>query len=236
MASGTRKVGGDNSVTAKVLQKIKSGNKQKVWRVLDFPNFSPRAVARALARLAAEGQIRRVRKGMYRKKVGEDLSDLDVLQVKLKDPLHPSRESAAHFLGFRQTKAKRATFATPAASAPETSAHVLLRRPRSRRKLDEKNGALLEFIRDRGNYSELSPDKTRKLLLFHLRENDTFTYLLPYVLSESPRARAIFAAAGEELGASKVQLYRLRRTLNPLSVFDFGKLSTLRYAKEWQAK
>ena len=31
-------------------------------------------------------------------------------------------------------------------------------------------------------------------------------------------------------------LDRLRRSLNPLSRFDFGQLRNLRYAKEWQAK
>lgn len=236
MASGTRKVKGESSVTKKVLEKIKKGGSQKVWRVSDFPQMSPRAVARALARLASEGQIRRVRKGMYRKKASADLTDLDVLQVKLTDPLHPARETAAHFLGFREEKPKRTTLATPAASAPDTEAHVLLRRPRSRKKLSEKEGALLEFLRDRGNYSTLSADETRKLLLWHLKEEDTFTKILPHALNESPRVRAILGAAGQELGVDQVQLFRLRRTLNPLSVFDFGKLTGLRHAPEWQAK
>jgi len=31
-------------------------------------------------------------------------------------------------------------------------------------------------------------------------------------------------------------LDRLRKSLNPLSRFDFGRLASLRHAKEWQAK
>jgi hypothetical protein len=46
----------------------------------------------------------------------------------------------------------------------------------------------------------------------------------------------MLGALGQELGYSEELLSQLRKGLNPYSRFDFGKLSTLSYAKEWQAK
>jgi hypothetical protein len=46
----------------------------------------------------------------------------------------------------------------------------------------------------------------------------------------------MLGALGQELNKSAKQLAPLRQTLNPISRFNFGKLRTLRYAKEWQSK
>jgi len=46
----------------------------------------------------------------------------------------------------------------------------------------------------------------------------------------------MLGALGEELHKSPKLLGQLKRGLNPLSRFDFGRLESLRYAREWQAK
>jgi hypothetical protein len=46
----------------------------------------------------------------------------------------------------------------------------------------------------------------------------------------------MLGAIGQELKYSKDLLQQLRTGLNPYSRFEFGKLSTLWYAQEWQAK
>ena len=51
-----------------------------------------------------------------------------------------------------------------------------------------------------------------------------------------PRVRAMLGAIGQELKYAKDLLQQLRTGLNPYSRFEFGKLSTLWYAQEWQAK
>jgi hypothetical protein len=55
-------------------------------------------------------------------------------------------------------------------------------------------------------------------------------------MGEPPRVRAMLGALGEELSISSRLLDELRGSLNPLSRYDFGRLESLRYAKQWQAK
>lgn len=52
----------------------------------------------------------------------------------------------------------------------------------------------------------------------------------------SRSSRAMLGALGEELDMSPRLLDQLQRSLNPLSRFDFGRLSSLRHARQWQAK
>ena len=46
----------------------------------------------------------------------------------------------------------------------------------------------------------------------------------------------MLGALGEQLGANPVLLRRLRRSLNPVSTFDFGALKAVPAAREWQAR
>jgi hypothetical protein len=46
----------------------------------------------------------------------------------------------------------------------------------------------------------------------------------------------MLGALGEQLGSNPRTLQALQRSLNPLSRFDFGILSALPNAREWQAK
>ncbi len=84
--------------------------------------------------------------------------------------------------------------------------------------------------------SELSPKETKQRLLDYFRSSDRFEQLVAIADEEPPRVRAILGAIGQELGQSLKKLEKLRNSLNSLSRFDFGKLSNLRYAKEWQGE
>jgi hypothetical protein len=46
----------------------------------------------------------------------------------------------------------------------------------------------------------------------------------------------MLGAIGDQLGKNQRALQRLRRSLNPFSKFDFGVLSGLPQAANWQAK
>jgi hypothetical protein len=94
----------------------------------------------------------------------------------------------------------------------------------------------LDFLRNRGAASELTPEETLQRLLRHFREAETFERLAGVALTEPPRVRAILGAIGQQLGKRQTLLGYLRAGLNPLSRFDFGILSGLRYAFAWQAK
>jgi hypothetical protein len=110
------------------------------------------------------------------------------------------------------------------------------RRPESWRALTETDAALLDFLRNRGELSELPPRETVNKLLEHFREKGRFERLLKVAASEPPRVRALLGAIGQQLGQPESRLSALRESLNPLSRFDFGTLAMLEHARQWQAK
>ena len=74
--------------------------------------------------------------------------------------------------------------------------------------------------------------RLRKLLA----QEGTFHKLLGPAMDEPPRVRAMLGALGQEIGIPEHQLQKLRRSLGLVSKYDFGRLASTRYAKEWQAK
>ena len=46
----------------------------------------------------------------------------------------------------------------------------------------------------------------------------------------------MLGALGQQAGVPERELHLLRKTLNPLSRFEFGDLRVLKHAREWQAK
>lgn len=143
-------------------------------------------------------------------------------------------------LGFTTQNPARIELATNGLSLPrlivrkETVIHT--RRPESWRELSETDAALLDFLRNRGVSSELSVEETVDKLLRYFREPGRFERLLKIAASEPPRVRAMLGAIGQQLDQPERRLLALRKGLNPLSRFDFGNLSALAFAREWQAK
>ena len=155
-------------------------------------------------------------------------------------PFFPAGLAAANLLGFTTQNPKHGELATNAPSLPRKliglNAVVHLRRPAAWSGLSEENAAILDFLRQGGKTSELTPDATIEKLILLLSEKNRFAHLLKIVDTEPPRVRAMLGALGEHLGKPQKLLKKLRATLNPLSRFDFGMLSGLRYASNWQAK
>lgn len=227
-----------------VRKKIESGQ-DRVWRLSDFKNLSFTAVAKALSRLCYSGVIQRIGKGLYyrpRETVfGKSKpSPNDLRNLSTQQRVFPSGCSVANLLGFSTQQASRVEVSTTGLSLPRLliskEATIHTRRPDSWLKLSSKDAAILEFIRDRGKFSELSLEKTKEKLLDHFRDLEQFERLFKISESEPPRVRAILGAIGEEIGCSKKHLEILRKSLNSLSRFDFGNLIKLKYAKQWQAK
>jgi hypothetical protein len=113
---------------------------------------------------------------------------------------------------------------------------VHTRRPVAWSTLSESDAALLDFLRSRGRASELSPAETIRKTLSLLSNAQTFERLVSVSDTEPPRVRAMLGALGAELHKDPRALQRLRRSLNPLTRFDFGLFSGLTRAREWQAK
>jgi len=229
------------SAARRIRARISQGG-SRFWRCQDFADLPPQAVLQTLSRLARQGTLRRVRKGLYYRPhqtvLGESIPGTsDIAKETLRAPMHPAGLTAANLLGFTTQNPGRAEFATSADSSPATMPEawmIYTRRPSNRAHLSEKEGALLEFLRSRARWSDLSPDETRRRLLALLRESDT-DRLVNAATKEPPRVRAMLGALGEELNLPASGLSRLRKSLNPFSRFNFGPLRGLRSAEGWQA-
>jgi hypothetical protein len=152
--------------------------------------------------------------------------------------LHPAGLTAASVLGLTTQNPRRPEYATSAPGLPTAlrDAVVHTGRPPQRAGLSAEDGAILETLRERARASDLPPDETVKRLLRLLADEKRFAGLVDAAMAEPPRVRAMLGALGQELDMPSRLLGLLRRSLNPLSRFDFGQLASLRYAREWQAK
>jgi hypothetical protein len=233
------------SVTSTVRQQIEASG-ERVWRMTDFNGLSFPAVAQALSRLTRQGQLRRLGKGLYYRSrettFGPSLPNPAVIRaLPIKQRVvFPVGVAAANLLGFTTQNPARIELATDGLSLPRLivgkEAIIHTRRPAVWRSLSETEAALLDFLRNRGESSELSPEGTVGKLLEHFREPGRFERLRKVAQSEPPRVRAILGAIGQQLGQPASGLAKLRASLNSLSRFDFGSLAVLEHAREWQAK
>ena len=235
---------GERQITKSIRKRIERGG-ERLWRLDDF-KFSSSAVAQALSRLSRQGAIERLSKGVYyRARVtsfGKSRPNPAAIQnlAAKRTTVFPSGIAAANLLGFSTQTARTREVSTSAQSLPrkllgsDTIIHT--RRPTAWSELSQTDAALLDFLRGKGLTSELSPDETVKKLLELLAAPRRFETLLKVAETEPPRVRAILGAVGEALGKNKRALNRLRATLNSLSRFDFGNLTTLPHSRKWLAK
>lgn len=231
-----------HSVATQVYERVRLGG-ERYWSLSDFSDLSATAVAHALSRLAATGELQRVRKGLYYRSkptvLGASLpSPSAVVSLTATAPLHPSGLTAGTALGFSTQNPMRPEFATASAAVPSAVADAVVHtgRPRSRFDLDASDAALLELLRDRARYSDLSPEETVDRLVRMLSNGKRFERLARAALDEPPRVRAMLGALGERADAPVKALQSLRASLNPLTKFDFGVLRALPNAKDWQAR
>ena len=230
------------SAAAEVRRRVLAGG-ERFWRHDDFRGLPPSAIATTLSRLAREGELQRVRKGVYYRPrmtvIGvSSPAASGAVASSLRMPVHPAGLSAANVLGFTTQNPARREYATPAGDPPTALAGSQVRtgRPAARAELAPEEGALLEFLRDRATTSDLAPADTARRLRDLLRDHERFARLARAALDEPPRVRAMLGALGELADANERDVRKLRESLNPLSRFDFGALSGLPNARSWQAK
>jgi hypothetical protein len=236
---------GSRRAAASIRQRIERGG-ARLWRLDDFRDIPFAAAAQALSRLTRKGMLVRLSKGVYYRnrettfgKSRPNPATMQTLAAK-RTKLYPSGIAAANLLGFTTQTAARSEIATNALSLPrklvgaDTVIHT--RRPEAWSNLSETDAALLDFLRQRGKSSELSPEDTIHRALALASEQGRFERLLKVMDSEPPRVRAMLGAIGQQLGRNPAELRRLGESLNPFSRFDFGMLAGLKHAREWQAK
>ncbi len=233
---------GSESTAGQVRRRVLAGG-ERFWRHEDFEGLSPSGVATALSRLVRDGELQRVRKGVYFRPrptvIGPSVPAASgATATSLRSPLHPAGLSAANLLGLSTQNPARREYATSASDPPTALAgsRVRTRRPRARATLTAQEGALLELLRDRASTSDLPPAETTRRLQELLSDRARFARLAQAAAAEPPRVRAMLGALGELAGAEEQHVRALRKSLNPLSRFDFGVLSALPNTRSWQAK
>ena len=246
MGISTKKTREDAGNTAHTVRARIESSGERLWRLADFDGLPFSAVAQTLSRLARQGAIERLGKGLYYRPrqtafgpSRPNMAQLRSLTLRRK-AVFPAGVAAANLLGFTTQNPARLELATDGASLPRhflgNDVIIHTRRPAAWRTLFETDAALLDFLRNRGASSELTPQETVEKLLHYFREPDRFERLRKVAPSEPPRVRALLGAIGEQIGQTETVLAELRASLNPLSRFDFGILAALAFARRWQAK
>ncbi len=233
---------GGPSTAESIRHRVERGG-SRFWRYGDFERMPPAAVAKALSRFAQKGVLQRVGKGVYYRSTPTAFGPSrpaasGVAAETLHAPLHPAGLSAANVLGLTTQNPRRPEYATPAPGPPTALRNAVVHtgRPPQRAGLSAEDGAILETLRERARSSDLSPEQTARRLLRLLADEGRFGRLVNAAQAEPPRVRAMLGALGQELDMPARLLDRLRKSLNPLSRFDFGRLGSLRHASEWQAR
>lgn len=230
---------------AQGVRQLIEGGGERFWTHQDLADYPAATIAKTLSQLVKEGVLQRVSKGHYYHPRPTRFGQSKPLQEEIphslsKVPVYPAGVNAANLLGFTTQNAFNGTFATTANSLPTKwlgeRAKLYTRRPSTWVKLSEVEAALLDFLRTRGKWSDLSAPETKERLLKHFQVPERFERLVMIAYAEPPRVQAMLGAIGQELGYSQSLLKQLRDRLNPYSRFDFGKSSILMYAWEWQAK
>ena len=232
-------------IASRIRRRIAEGG-ERLWRYEDFSGAPVSAVAKALSRLAAQGQLQRLSKGVYYRPrpttFGNSLpkpADVRKLAAQRRT-IFPAGIVAANLLGFTTQAPRRPEVATSGFRLPrkllgdDTIIHT--RRPDAWTGLRDMDAALLDFLRRGGSTSELSPEETVQRTLELFRQRGRFKRLLDVAEFEPPRVRAMMGAIGQDLDKKPATLRRLRKSLNPLSRFEFGRLRGLAHARDWQAK
>lgn len=229
--------------TARTLRDRVNRGGARFWKYSDFQNLPPAAVAKTLSRMAQEGALQRVSKGVYYRPVptsfGPSLAgSTGAAAGTLTAPVYLAGLSAANALGLSSQNPYLTEYATIAPGHPTALRDSVVHtgRPAERALLTAEDGAILEILRERARSSDLSPKETASRLLRLLADEERFSKLVRASKAEPPRVRAMLGALGQELNMPARLLDQLRKSLNPLSRYDFGRLASLRYAREWQAK
>jgi hypothetical protein len=231
------------SASKSIRQLIQSGG-ERYWKHQDLSDFSTATIAKTFTELVKEGILQRVSKGHYYHSRPTRFGKSHPVQSEIPhqlttDPVYPAGINAANLLGFTTQNGINGTFATTANSLPPSwlgkKAKIYTRRPSTWEDLSNTEAALLDFLRSRGKWGDLSSVETIDRLLGHFRVPGIFEKLVGIAHAEPARVQAMLGAIGEELGFSESLLKQLRDQLNPYSRFDFGILDTLKHSQGWQS-
>ena len=236
------------SVAHRVLRRIRRGGEDRLWTYRDFIDLPGIAVAATLSRLAKNGRIRRVRKGVYYvprvTRFGTTSPDPSTVAAAVLTSRgiawKPSGPAAYNRLGLTTQVSPTTTFAVSrkvrlASAGPGT---LLKLRPAAFvRNTSADERAVLDALRDLRWISETTPEHVIARIgeLFRSRRV-SFERVARFARREPPRVRALLGAIGSAIGARRKVLGGLKESLNPMTHFSLGLSGKLANAREWNIR
>lgn len=227
---------------------IERGGPDRLWTYADFRSLPMAAVAAALSRLAGEGTIRRVRKGVYyvprSTRFGETVPDADAVAVAVLRSRgvkwKPTGPAAYNGLGLTTQVSPTTTFAVDRnvrSLRVGIGAKVRLRPASVVRGLESEERAALDALRDIRRIPDTSAgEAVLKLKDLLVSRRLSFNRLAIHARREPARVRALLGAIGSALGAKKTVLLTLGKSLNPTTSYRLDVANVLPAAREWHIR
>ena len=226
-----------------IRRKVENAAPERLWTFRDFTLLPTSAVAKSLSRLAAEGVIHRLRKGVYYKPKVSRFGVLKpdpakvvaaVLDRKNVD-WKPSGLSVWNAMGLTTQVAAAPTFtADHRVRVTAPNGRVRITTARTLRGLSAEERAALDALRDLRHIPDTTPEAAIRRLLGLCREGRlSFARMLRAAKPEPPRVRALLGLIGTLLGEPVESLDSLRHSLNPLTVYKLGLRDAYPDAARW---
>lgn len=234
------------AVADTIRRKVENAAPERLWTFRDFAALPISAVAKTFSRLANEGVVHRLRKGVYYKPKTTRFGTLKpdpakvfaVLLDRKNVDWKPSGLSVWNAMGLTTQIA-----ATPSFTADR---RVRVTVPNSRirvstaptlRGLSVEERAALDAMRNLRHVPDTTPEAIIRRLVDLCREGRlSFVRMTRAAKLEPPRVRALLGLMGTLLGQTPESLAPLRDSLNSLTTFKLGLAGVFRDAAYWHIR
>jgi hypothetical protein len=233
-------------VAATIRRRVENAPPERLWTFQDFSSLPVSAVAKSLSRLAKEGVVHRVRKGVYYKpnvtRFGSLKPDAVNIVAAVLDRKNvnwkPGGLSVWNAMGLTTQIAATPAFTTDRrvrVTAPNS--RIRIRTAPTLRGLSVEERAALDALRDLRHIPDTTPDATIRRLIDLCRAGRlSFARMLRAAKSEPPRVRALLGLMGTLLDKPAGSLAALRHSLNPLTAFKLGLSDVFPAATGWNIR
>ncbi len=230
-----------------IRKRITDQGPDALWSYADFGGLPLQAVAKCLSRLAKEGLIKRVRKGLYYfpKQTALGLSQPSASSLLAKTVMRCGNRpvfsgGTASFQNLGLTTQIPAQYTILSGLAAKTVRVGGLTARVRHRELGHLTGAsqldvwCLDAIRNLKHVPDSTPaDALIKIMKQFKTGAHPLKKLLRFAQGEPPRVRALMGAMAEQVGYRGPEIKKLRSSLNPLTKFHIGVASVLSNAAIW---
>lgn len=234
------------AVADTIRRAVENAAPERLWTFRDFASLPTSAVAKSLSRLAEEGVVHRLRKGVYYKPKVTRFGALKpdpakvvavVLDRKNVD-WKPSGLSVWNAMGLTTQIAATPTFtANHRVRVTAPNSRVRVNTSPTLRGLSVEERAALDALRDLRHIPDTTPEATIRRLVDLCREGRlSYARMLRAAKSEPPRVRALLGLMGTLFGEPIESLDALHHSLNPFTVYKLGLSGAFPDATRWNIR